>query len=234
MANNQKIEVFGNLTKIEKVIPVKDNIVSGIQAFESLNPFPGYYHEKPDNICPFYLYLVLNDPCPLERILRATQNIEKENGWHFDAGKGYMELGIQELHVIRLRHVPNFGLVQDIIEAYEKQRIIFRKKSRKTEQQTVRVKIVKFLSLEKLADNIYLDLKEENHGYFKLPKYMDRDTFAEVAKAVEYNWEGHEFDAAVGSFYLEGELHELIRIYSNKLTTEYLQEIRELYLKKMK
>ena len=234
MANNQKIEVFGNLTKIETVNPVEDNVAAGIQAFESLNPFPGYYHERPDTTCPFYIYLVLSDPTPLERILRATQNIERDYGWHFDAGKGYMEIGMQELHVIRLRHVPNLGIVKEIIEAYEKQGIIFRRKNRKTEQQTVRVKIVKFLSLEKLADNIYLDLKEKNHGYFKLPHYIDRDKFLKVARDVRYNWEGHEFDAAVGSFYQDGKLHEIIRVYSNQLTTEYLQEIRELYLKKIK
>ena len=95
MANNQKIEVFGNLTKIETVNPVEDNVAGGIQAFESLNPFPGYYHERPDTTCPFYIYLVLSDPCPLERILRATQNIERDYGWLFDAGKGYMEIGIR-------------------------------------------------------------------------------------------------------------------------------------------
>lgn len=234
MEHNQKIEVFGNLSKIEIVKPIEEIIVPGSLVFESLNPFPGYYHETPGNRLPIYLYLVLDQPYPLERILRATQNIEGEHGWNFDAGKGYMELVSHELHVIRLRHLPNYGIVQELQEAYEEQGIKFLRKSKKPGQETVRVKIVKFLSLERIAEGIYLDLKEKNHAYIEIPKYIDRDTFSQISKEVRYNWEGHEFDAAIGSFFHTSKLHEFVRIYSNQLSVKYLEKIKEMYIHRIK
>ena len=44
------------------------------------------------NVKPIYIYLVLEKQYPLEEIIRATQNIEKEYKWKFNAGKGYMRL----------------------------------------------------------------------------------------------------------------------------------------------
>jgi hypothetical protein len=43
-----------------------------------------------------------------------------------------------------------------------------------------------------------------------------------------------KFDAAKASFYYDGELHEVIRIYSDKIGPEYLIELHKLYLEKMK
>jgi hypothetical protein len=51
---------------------------------------------------------------------------------------------------------------------------------------------------------------------------------------VKYNWDGHEFDAAPGSFFEEGKLVEFVRIFSNKIDTDYLIKIRNLFLEKIR
>ena len=51
---------------------------------------------------------------------------------------------------------------------------------------------------------------------------------------VKYNWLGHEYDAAAGSFYKDGKLYEVVRILSNKLDKNYLTDIRKLYLEKIR
>lgn len=95
------------------------------------------------------------------------------------------------------------------------------------------IKIVKFLNLEVLDESIYVEVEDENFGYIEIPRYLNYDVFSKVSMDVKYNWDGHEFDAAVGSFYKDGKLTEFVRILSNKNDKEYLTDIRKLYLEKI-
>jgi hypothetical protein len=76
-------------------------------------------------------------------------------------------------------------------------------------------------------------MKEDFHGYIEIPRFLNWEQFEKVTRQVKNNWFGSKFDAAVGSFYVEGRLREFVRIYSSKLDTGYLQDIRALYLEKM-
>jgi hypothetical protein len=58
--------------------------------------------------------------------------------------------------------------------------------------------------------------------------------FLKVTMDVKYNWDGHEFDAASGSFFKDGKLVEFVRILSSKNDVDYLIKIRNLYLGKNK
>lgn len=228
------MEVFINLTKYDTVVAIDENIVPGSLVFDSLNPFPGYYHETPINVKPIYMYLVLNKQYTLERVLRATQNIAKVYNRDFDGGKGYMSIGSEFLNVIRVRHLPELGLVRKIQEAYQNQEIDFLMNKKLKGKLEAEVKISKFLSLEEIGEGIYNSKKEPTFSYIEIPKYLHREAFAKVSMDVKYNWDGHEFDAARGSFYSNGKLFEVVRILSNKYDLEYLSAIRNLYLSKIK
>lgn len=234
MEQNKKMEVFANLTKKVTIASVEDKVLPGSLVFEALNQFPGYYHDGPIPAQPIYLYLVLERQYPLEEVLRATQSIEKEyTNWRFDAGKGYMNLGSQLLNVIRLRHLPELDLVGKIQEAYYQKGIDFLMNKRLRGKLEAEIKIVKFLNLEKLDEGIYVEVEDENFGYIEIPKYLSYDVFSKVSMDVKYNWDGHEFDAASGSFYKDGRLTEFVRILSNKNDKEYLSSLRRLYLEKI-
>ena len=73
---NKKMEVFVNLTKNDTLLALDEKILPGSLVFDSLNPFPGYYHELPATADSIFVYMVLDQQYPLEKILRATQNIE--------------------------------------------------------------------------------------------------------------------------------------------------------------
>lgn len=228
------MEVFVNLTKNDMVVAIDENIVPGSLVFDSLNPFPGYYHETPTNSSSIYIYMVLNRQYPLEEVIRATQNIEKKYGWDFDAGKGYMEIGSEFLDVIRMRHIPQMDLVAKIQEAYMQQGINFLMKKKLKGKLEARVKIVKFSNLEEVGEGTFISVDEPTFAYVEISKYLDRKEFTTVSMDVKYNWEGHEFDAARGSFYKDGKLYEVVRIRSDKLDANYLSKIRKLYLDKIK
>ncbi len=234
MGNNKKIEVFVNLTKGDTVVAIEEKILPGSLVFDSLNPFPGYYHETPTSVKPIYIYMVLAQQYPLEEILRATQNIEKEYKWNFDAGKGYMTIGSAYLNVIRVRHLPELDLVGKIQEAYVKQGIHFLMNKKLKGKLEATVKIVKFLMLENLAEGIYINADDPTFAYVEIPKYLHHAAFAKVSMDVKYNWDGHEFDATTASFYNEGILHEAIRIRSDQMDLEYLTKIKKLYADKIR
>jgi hypothetical protein len=235
MEENKNMEVFANLTKNVTIVSVEDKVLHGSLVFEALNQFPGYYHEEPMHGQPFYIYLVLDRQYPLEEILRATQNIEKEyNDWSFDSGKGYMHIGSQMLNVIRLRHLPEIDLVEKIQDAYMKQGIYFLMNKRLQGKLEAEVKIVKFLILDKLSEGVYVESNDHDFGYIEIPKYLKQDAFMKVSMDVKYNWDGHEFDAASGSFFKDGKLTEFIRIFSNKIDEAYLASLRNLYLEKIR
>ena len=234
MGNNKKMEVFINLTKKDTVVAIDEKILPGSLVFDSLNPFPGYYHETPTSSRPIYIYMVLDRQYPLEEVIRATQNIEKEYGWDFDAGKGYMTIGSEFLNVIRMRHLPQIDLVEKIQDAYLKQGISFLMNKKLKGKLETSVKIVKFSTIENVGEGIFVSTDEPTFGYVEIPKYLRSDIFSKVSMDVKYNWEGHEFDAAAGSFYNDGKLYEVVRIRSNKIDADYLTAIRKLFVEKIR
>jgi hypothetical protein len=233
MEYNKKMEVFSNLVKLEKLTILEDKITPGTLVFESLDPFPGYYSDFPDSTPPVYLYLALDKPYRLEEILRATQKIQPDFEEHFDAGKGIATIVNEEIPVIRLRHFGNYDIVVPLQKAYNEAGIDFLKRTKKQSEYEALVRIVKMLYLKQVEPNIFIDLKEDFHGYILIPRYLTWRQFEKITKQVKYNWFGSKFDAAYGSFYYETRLYEFVRIYSNKLDTDYLQDIRSLYLEKL-
>jgi hypothetical protein len=234
MGNNKKMEVFINLTKKDTVVAIEDKVLPGSLVFDSLNPFPGYYHETPISSEQIYIYMVLDRQYPLEEVIRATQNIEKEHGWDFDAGKGYMTIGSEYLNVIRMRHLPQIDMVEKIQNAYLKQGISFLMNKKLKGKLDTSVKIVKFSTLKEVGEGIYVSVDEPTFGYVEIPKYLRCEIFSKVSMDVKYNWEGHEFDAAAASFYKDGKLYEVVRIRSNTIEADYLAAIRNLYLEKIR
>jgi hypothetical protein len=230
---NKKIEVFVNLTKNDTVLALDQKILPGSLVFDSLNPFPGYYHELPTDADSIYIYMVLDKQYPLEEILRATQNIEKQYDWDFDAGKAYLTIGTTNLDAIRLRHLPTIDLVEKLQEAYVNQGINFLMNKKLKGKLEARTKIVKFLVLEQLADGVFLNADDPTFAYIEISRFLDSEEFIQVSMDVKYNWEGHEFDAASASFYNQGKLYEVVRIRSDKMDANYLKAIQKLYETKM-
>lgn len=226
---NKKTEVYVNLTKNDTLVALDEKVLPGSLVFESLNPFPGYYHELPTDARSMYLYLVLDKSYPLEYILRATQNIEKVYKWNFDAGKAYLTIGTTALDAIRLRHLPELDLVEKIQEAYVSQGISFLMNKNLKGRIEAHSKIVKFLMLEELDKGIFLNTGDTTFAYIEISKYLNSEEFTQVAMDVKYNWEGHEFDAARASFYKEGKLYEVVRIRSDKMDVHYLKQIQKLF-----
>ncbi|HKJ41918.1 MAG TPA: hypothetical protein VKA27_07470 [Sunxiuqinia sp.] len=234
MEQKNNIEVFGTITKRETVFTIDDKVEPGTLVFEALEPFPGYYHETPMDQKPIYMYIALAEPYSLEEIIRATENVEQVFDEKFDSGKGLLRMFNSVYTVLRVRHLKRYDLVGALQKAYESNGIRFAQKSKKGIKEEAQIKVIKFFSLEELDEGIYMDKKEKYHAYIELPHYLEWEKFNELGNRVKYNWTGSKFDAAVGAFYYEGKLHEFVRIYSKKLSLEYLQDLKKLFYAKLK
>jgi len=234
MEQRNDMEVFGTITKRETVFTINDKVEPGTLVFEALEPFPGYYHETPFDSKPIYMYIVLQEHYPLEKIIRATQEAEKGFDERFDAGKGFLRIYDVEYNVLRVRHLNRYDLIGALQKAYCENGIHFSSKNKKNLKEKAQIKVVKFFSLEEIDGGIYVDKKEKFHAYIEIPKNYEWDEFNDLTNRVKYNWEESNFDAAMGAFYHRGRLHEFVRIYSNKISLDYLQQLKKLYLEKMK
>lgn len=228
------IEVFGTIQKQETVMSIDDKVQTGTLVFEALEPFPGYYHETPFGANPIYMYLALQEQYPLMDIIRATLKVEKVFDEKFDAGKGFVQIVETKYNVLRVRHLNRYDLIGDLQKAYNDQGIHFMHKSKRGLESSAQIKVVKFFNLTPIDEGIFMDNKEENHAYITLPKELAWDDFNALSNRVKYNWEGSKFDAAVGAFMHNGKLNEFVRIYSSKLSPDYLKDLKALYLEKMK
>lgn len=234
METNKQFEVFGSITKTETVFTIDQKIIPGTLVFEALKPFPGYYSDSPTGAKPVYMYLALNEQYELEDILRATQKVQLEFDIRFDAGKGFLKVYDTKYNVLRVRHLKDYNLLEKLQQSFMANGINFLHKSKKYHDEIVKIRIIKFFALEEIAEKIYLDKREKNHAYFEIPRFLSWEDFNELNNTVKYNWVESKFDAAKASFYYGGQLHEVIRIYSDKIGREYLLELRKLYLDKIK
>jgi len=180
------------------------------------------------------LYLALQEQYPLEDILRASQKIQTNFQSPFDAGKGFLHIYDEKYDVLRVRHLKDYNLLEKLQRSFEEHGIKFLRKTKKLNNEVVKIRIIKFFSLEVLSENVFLDTREENHAYLKIPQHLHWEEFEALSNRVKYNWVESKFDAAKGALYYDGELHEVVRIYSDQLGTEYLEELAQLYLQKMK
>ncbi|HAQ21521.1 MAG TPA: hypothetical protein DCR40_20170 [Prolixibacteraceae bacterium] len=234
MKQNKRFEVFGTLTKTETVFTIDQKILPGTLVFEALKPFPGYYSDSPTGAKPVYMYLALEEQYELEDILRASQSVQLEFDMRFDAGKGFLQVFDTKYNVLRVRHLKDYNLLEKLQRSFSENGIHFLHKSKKYKDELVKIRIIKFFALEEIAEKIYQDSREKNHAYFEIPRHLKWEEFESITKKVKYNWVESKFDAALASFYYDGELHEVIRIYSDKIGLEYLIELHKLYLEKMK
>jgi len=234
MEPQNAIEVFGTITKQETVLTITDKVLPGSLVFEAIAPFPGYYHEAPDTDKPVYMYLALQEQYPLIDMIRATEKVEKIFDERFDAGKGFIKIYNDTYNMLRVRHLKQYDKIGKLQQSYQEQGLFFLQKTRRGLEETAQIRVVKFFNFEQLDEGIYLDTKEAFHAYLEIPKHYEWEDFNDLTNKVKYNWDESKFDAAAGAFHYKGRLHEFVRIYSNKLSLNYLQQLQKLYLQKIK
>ena len=235
MGKNRKNAVYGTIGKSESLFVVRRKILHSTLVFESFEPFPGYYNQLESDAKPIYLYLVLNQAYSVFDIERAKLAVNRTLKWRFEAAKGEINLFDKHFEVIRIRHLDSFDQLLEIQNEFIKADIKLKISTLShVNNEKGFIQLSKIFFIRKLSKGIYLDTSENYHAYLVIPYKLSQHEFEETTLKVKYNWESTLFDAAMGSLLIRGKLREMVRIYSKDLTPKYLEDLRELYLSKMK
>lgn len=232
MENTTVLERYGYLTKEESLVSIDKKILPNTLVLEAPEPFPGffnYYSETPADTKPLYIYLGIKDSLNLEDITRATIEIKKYFKPKFAAAFGKVYLHGINVNVIRLRDLDNYDLVPELQERFLNEGVEMQKKLSKKIDSKYFIKLKKFFYLKPLDEGIYIDDTEEDQGYIKIPKKLKWDDFIELTKKVKHNWEGSKFDAAMAHFHDNRQITDLVRIYNNKMSLDYLKGIQKKF-----
>lgn len=232
MGSQSIIERFGGLIKEEPLTCLQDDILMpNTCVLESVSPFFGYYSHEPQALKPQYLYCILSGYYSLETITRATQNIRKVFKSPFDAVTGNVTLYGITNQVIRVRNLQHYNHINTLQNLYLDEGITFKKKSRKFENEMAMIKLRKFLLLEPLADDVYIDHSQDHHAYFIIPKQLDWEDFKKITDQVKYDPNYFFFDGAIAFIYEQGGIKDMIRIYREDFEIDEIIDLKNKYMK---
>lgn len=231
MKNNHQIERFGGIIKEEPLSCLDPDLVApNTCVLESTAPYFGYYYDdRYRKVLPRYLYCVLNGYFSFETITRATQAIRKQGLGQFDAATGNVTLHGTTSQMIRIRNLKEYHTLMRLQQLYMEEGITFRRKFRTITGEMVMIKLRKFFLLQPLDQGMYIDLSTEHHAYFEIPKQIDWEDFKRITKEVRYDPACFHFDGALGFFYEDQGIKDIVRVYREKITPEALTTIRNRY-----
>ncbi len=231
MKRPEQLETLGVLHKEESLQTVEHDVLNNTFVLESLEPFPGYHGENiPIESKPGFVFLITQNPYPIERILRISQHYGGYHHLQFDMSPAEIFIYNSTLNAIRIKDLNDYALIADIQGCFIDQGIKFLKKRRISAQGLIRVD--KVFRLERLQDFFYRDLDDEQTYYIEIPYHFNWNLFKKVTFSVKNNLDNSNFDAALAFVYLRN-IVEFIRIYAKNPSLSRLQGIRDKYLEEI-
>lgn len=232
MKKPEVVNRYGGVLKEEPLSCVtSDILMKNTCVWEAVSPYFGYYDETPRTNRPKMLYLILAEYFPLEKLIRATVNVQAKVKFPIDAVTGSVTVFNQTCYVIRLINLQNYSQIHTVQVLYDKEGVQFQLPGKKFENEMGMMKMRCFFSLHSYGDGIYIEQDEPNIGFFELPYYIPWDSFKKITSEVRFDTELIYFDAATAYFYHNKGVVDLVRIYRENLDEAKLRMIRDRYLK---
>ncbi|MFP4289155.1 MAG: hypothetical protein ACOC2E_04755 [Bacteroidota bacterium] len=226
------VERFGWLTKEEPLKTLYDsNLHLGITIFESTSPFFGYYDDQPNTEKPRYLYWVLDQYYPLEKITRVLCDLRENFSENLDLAPGNIFIANEMYFVFRMINLEKYNLIHQIQVFMENAGIRLKKGPQRIREQMSIIYLNKFLHLQPVSNGFYIEKENTQRGYFRIPRNIEWKEFKTITQQVKFNTPLIFFDAARAAFMENGKIVELIRVYRENLSLENLEDIRNVYLK---
>ncbi|MFO7723838.1 MAG: hypothetical protein R6V49_11515 [Bacteroidales bacterium] len=224
-------EYYGSVTKVEQLWCLDDMGIAHTCLLEARDAYPGYYSSFMKISRPKLIFIMSNQPCTLEQVTRMTAAVKKEFHHSFDAACCEITMKLITREGIRIKGIDDYSIIKDLHLAYVDQGLDLQKKKRDVENEEGLIKVRKFFRLEAVSENIYLDAGEKHRGYFRIPEDLEWDRFKEIIIRIRSNWTHHSFDAAKCFIYRDGEIVDLVRIFTKKVDVHLLETLREAFLK---
>lgn len=234
--NNFEVK-YGYLIKEENLVSLHEKIYPNTFVLEANDPFPGYYEYHQEisfDVRPHYIYYVTKKAYNQDKFTRATIAVLKKIKHNLSAALGNIELRHKLFPVIRIRRLKDYEMIAEIQKAYLEEDIEFAKNPYSSKiNDFCMIHLKKFLIINRVEKEIYLDTHNENLCYFEIPKYIQWRDFVDLTKAVRYNVDVLHFDASKGSFIGGYEIADFVRIYGVNLDIPKIRQLRQKYLERI-
>lgn len=231
MKTKQLIQVCGTIIKEESIAPIASNIAKNTSVAEADKPYSNYYGVAPFNMPtkPNSLFLFTDHYYTLDEILRYARLIDLCCMQNLNIAVSVLEFASDHYPAIRIKNFPDYQMIHKLQECFMEQGVKFAKKVHIGNKAVIRTN--KCFSLEKLAENIYIDHLQEKTAYVALSKLITKDYYKHVLSDIRNNTACTMFDAARGAILLDSQITDIIRIYSGHLELDMLKCIQDNFEK---
>jgi hypothetical protein len=221
------LEIFGTLAKEERLKTVDHFILPNSFVLENLEPYPGYHGENlPSDKAPDTFFLVTTESYPNEKIMRISHKIKTSTNIQFDGSVAFLHFKNEVYPAIRVRDLKSYQRLQEVQNLYYDEGIHFMKS--KIIDSIAYIELKKVFLVEKINDNIFRDANR-SINYLKIPAELTWNHFKEISHKVKNNLDNRNFDVALIVMYGR-EVYDFIRVYSEEISIDHLEEIRLKYL----
>ena len=225
------LEIYGTVAKEEHIKTVDHFVVPNSFVVQNIEPYPGYHGENlPTDVPPDTFFLITGETYSAEKIFRISHHIRSLTGYIFDGSVASLCIENEVFPCIRIRDLNSYELLQEIQKYYYDEGIHFQKK--RNIDTTAFIELKKIFQIEKMNDHLYKDHGGAMH-YINIETQLNWKRFKIVTHWVKNNLADRNFDAALIVMYGK-EVYDLVRIYSNNISIEQLEEIRDKYLEAIK
>lgn len=231
METNNLLKVCGSIIKKESIIRVKPNTLPHTWVAEANLPYSNYYGRVPEKPEPNSLFLFTERYYTLEESLRFTQNIDICAKNKVNTASAFLEFKTQRYPAIRIKNFPDYQHLQMLQECFIKQGVKFTKKVNLEPEAIITVN--KCFVLEIAEEGLFLDKSDKNEGYIAIPKRFSLENFNSLMQAVWNNTDCMFFDAAMGGLIIDGNVTDMVRIYSGHLDVDLLKCVKKVLLKQI-
>lgn len=232
MKTDKTITFYGSISKTESLQTIQSNILENTWVAEANLPYSHYYGRTPQKIKPNSLFLFTRYYYPLEEILRFSQNMSGCISNGLNLASAILNFNEQQFFAIRVKNFPDYSHLNQLQECFMQQGVQWMNKINFMNE--TEVKITKCFELEEANDKIYLDKIEKNKGYIFLENTMNRAHFDDTIKQIKNNSNRIFFDAVPGTFIIKTKTVDVVRIFSEQLKVELLQNLKVEFNKFLK
>lgn len=234
MENLNRIKSLGFVIKKEKISNLETDHHFSELILEDVDPYPGFYdhyhvpmNEKEQKPRSLFAVIKNNSLDQMDDFIRTTGNIKKETGLEFDAVMGLLELQNQTMACIRI-NMEEYEPLPEIIHQYSNRGFEFLA-NRSIKPYISLISLRKYMTMDKISEDIYKDAEMSNIYYIKVDKYLKWEHFERISIMIRNNWHHKIYDAAQSGIYSREGVVELIRIYDRDTNIELLKYLKEKY-----
>ncbi len=219
----------GSITKKEILVAIKNHILENTCVSEANSPYANYYGQLPRKAKPNSIFLFTNRFYFLEEILSCAQGAEKCLMESINIASAHILFKNRQLPAVRIKNFADYSQIAALQNCLLAKGITFLPKL--YIEGEVETRVNKIFAIEEVDHGIYMDMDEDNKGYFFHEHKMPPEKFMQITTKMKNNAVGKLFDMVQGEILRDGNVMEMVRVFAEGLEVSFLQTMKQEFNK---